>query len=60
MPAIQVEPPSLIRESVSGKRPRDLVLPRSVVAFWSLFVLIAQALAFIAGLLSGHFIWRVH
>ena len=32
---------------------------RSVVATWSLFVLLAQALAFLAGLLAGHFIWRV-
>ena len=32
-------------------------LPRSVVAAWSLFVLLAQALAFVAGLLAGHYIW---
>lgn len=41
-------------------RARDLVLPRSVVAAWSLFVLFALAFAFLTGLLAGHFIWRVH
>jgi hypothetical protein len=41
-------------------RARDVVLPRSVVMAWSLFVLLAQALAFLAGLLAGHFLWRVH
>jgi hypothetical protein len=45
---------------MTASRARDLVLPRSVVASWSLFVLLAQALAFLAGLLAGHYIWRVH
>jgi DNA-directed RNA polymerase subunit RPC12/RpoP len=39
-------------------RPHDLVLPRSVVMAWSLFVLLALALAFAAGLLAGHYVWR--
>jgi hypothetical protein len=41
-------------------RPHDLVIPRSVVTAWSLFVLLALALAFAAGLLAGHFVWKVH
>jgi phage FluMu protein Com len=41
-------------------RSRDVILPRSAVAAWSLFVLLAQGLAFIAGLLAGHYLWRVH
>ncbi len=41
-------------------RSRDLVLPRSVVASWSLFVILALALAFAAGLFAGHYVWRVH
>jgi len=57
--AIKVEPPSLLLERTTA-RARDLVLPRSVVAFWSLFVLVAKALAFLAGLLAGHYIWRIH
>jgi len=58
--AIKLEPPSVAGERTPAVRSRDLVLPRSVVAFWSLFVLLAQALAFLAGLLAGHFVWRVH
>ncbi len=41
-------------------RSRDLVLPRSIVASWSLLVLFAVAFAFMAGLLAGHYVWRVH
>jgi hypothetical protein len=43
-----------------GRRRTDITLPASVVLFWSVFVLAAQALAFIAGLLIGHFYWKVH
>jgi hypothetical protein len=57
---IRVEPPSLVSERTPVVRSRDLVLPRAVVAFWSLFVLLALILAFLAGLLSGHYVWRVH
>jgi hypothetical protein len=60
VPPIRIEPPTLATERMTASRTRDLVLPRSVVASWSLFVLLAQALAFVAGLLAGHFIWRVH
>jgi hypothetical protein len=60
VPPIRVEPPSLGKERASTMRARDIVLPRSVVASWSLLVLVAQALAFIAGLLAGHYVWRVH
>jgi hypothetical protein len=62
LPPIQFDtrsrPPSARR--AVGVRARDLILPRSVVAAWSLFVLLALALAFLAGLLAGHFVWRVH
>ena len=60
VPPIKVEPPSILPERTLAIRSRDLVLPRSVVATWSLFVLVAQALAFLAGLLAGHYLWRVH
>jgi hypothetical protein len=60
VPKIDVEPLKIVRERSMPGRPRDLTIPRTVVAFWSLFVLIAQALAFVAGLLAGHYLWRVH
>jgi hypothetical protein len=60
VPPIRVEPPTLAVERTPMVRSHDLVIPRSVVAFWSLFVLLAQALAFVAGLLAGHYLWRVH
>jgi hypothetical protein len=60
VPTIEVEPVKITRERSTPGRPRDLTIPRSVVAFWSLFVLIAQALGFVAGLLAGHYLWRVH
>jgi DNA-directed RNA polymerase subunit RPC12/RpoP len=44
----------------SAPRPRDVVIPRSVVLAWSLLVLAAVTFAFVAGLLCGHFVWRVH
>ncbi len=36
---------------------RDVVMPRVAVIGWSLFVILALFLAFIAGLLIGHFLW---
>jgi hypothetical protein len=41
-------------------RPRDLILPRSIVTAWSLFVLLALGFAFFTGLLAGHFVWKIH
>jgi DNA-directed RNA polymerase subunit RPC12/RpoP len=60
VPPIQVEPLTVAPERPATARARDVVLPRSVVASWSLFVLVAQGLAFVAGLLAGHYLWRVH
>jgi hypothetical protein len=60
VPPIRLEPPSLVSDRTTTLRSRDIVLPRSVVASWSLLVLLAQALAFVAGLLAGHYVWRVH
>ncbi len=60
VPPIQVEPLTVAAERPATARARDVILPRSVVAAWSLFVLVAQGLAFVAGLLAGHYLWRVH
>ena len=45
---------------LADRRPRasrDVVLPRLAVLAWSLFVLLALFLAFLAGLFAGHFLW---
>ncbi|WP_074306855.1 hypothetical protein [Singulisphaera sp. GP187] len=60
VPPIQFESTRIAETRVVSTRSRDVVLPRSAVATWSLFVLLAQAFAFVAGLLAGHFLWRVH
>jgi hypothetical protein len=45
-------------EVMARPRPsRDVVIPRLAVLSWSLFVVIALFLAFVAGLLVGHFVW---
>ena len=38
----------------------EVILPASVVLSWSLFVLLGIALSFVAGLLMGHFLWKMH
>jgi hypothetical protein len=60
VPPIRLESTRIADTRVAPPRSRDVVLPRSAVATWSLFVLLAQGLAFVAGLLAGHFLWRVH
>lgn len=41
-----------------SRASRDVLVPRMALLAWSLFVLIALFLAFVAGLLVGHFVWR--
>jgi hypothetical protein len=56
--SIQVEPPS-IRPRDEPERPtHNIVLSPIIVLAWSLLVLMAVPLAFVAGLLTGHFIWK--
>jgi hypothetical protein len=64
-PPIELEPPppilpaapTSLLERPSPARHRDVSMPRDVVAAWSLFAILALVLAFIAGLLVGHFVW---
>jgi len=61
LPPLDIEPTSRnSHRRIASTRSRDIILPRSTVAAWSLFVLVAQGLAFVAGLLAGHFLWKVH
>jgi DNA-directed RNA polymerase subunit RPC12/RpoP len=56
---VRPEPPAVIPDRAGPARPRDLVLPEAAVVSWSLFVILALFLAFVAGLLAGHFVWTV-
>jgi DNA-directed RNA polymerase subunit RPC12/RpoP len=60
VPPIRLESPgsTVPKTRALLARPHDLVLPRSVVTAWSLFVLLALAMSFVAGLLTGHYLWR--
>ena len=60
VPQIEIEPPTILPAGTEIRRVRDVVLPASVVLAWSLFVLAGIAMAFVAGLLMGHFLWKTH
>ena len=59
VPPISIEPPA-IRPAAAAEPQgiREVVLPASVVLAWSLFVLLAVPMAFIAGLMVGHYLWK--
>jgi hypothetical protein len=59
VPPISIEPAAIRpRADAESRAIRDVVLPASVVLAWSLFVLAAIPMAFVAGLMIGHFIWK--
>jgi hypothetical protein len=58
LPAINIEPPSILPPGREFRTAQEVVLQPATVLAWSLLVLIALPMAFIAGLLIGHFIWR--
>ena len=60
VPPIEIEPPSILAAGTEIRRSMEVILPASVVLAWSLFVLVGIGLSFIAGLLVGHFLWKVH
>lgn len=51
------EPVSLLTERKRTLRARDVNLPRTAVVAWSFAFLLSTVLAFIAGLLTGRFLW---
>jgi hypothetical protein len=60
VPPISIEPDAIRLPSAGEPRSiREVVLPASVVLAWSLFVLMAVPLAFVAGLMVGHFVWKM-
>jgi phage FluMu protein Com len=60
VPPIEVEAPSIRPPGPEVVTTREVVLPASVVLAWSLFVLLGIAASFVAGLLIGHYLWRIH
>jgi hypothetical protein len=55
---INVETPSLLPARGELQGVSQVVLHPATVLAWSLLVLIAVPMAFVAGLLMGHFIWK--
>ena len=54
---VAAEVPSLLADR-RAPRSRDLVtLPRAAILAWSLFATLSLALAFVAGMMVGHFLW---
>jgi hypothetical protein len=58
VPPIQIETTDLRTPVTQPRIVHEVILPASVVLAWSLFVLAAIALSFLAGLLVGHYLWR--
>jgi hypothetical protein len=59
VPPIEIEAPSLLGPNQEFRPIREVVLPASAVLAWSLFGLIGIATSFIAGLMVGHYFWRM-
>jgi hypothetical protein len=59
VPPIEIEQPSLVPSKRATEPIREVILPASVVLAWSLFGLIGIATSFIAGLMVGHYVWRM-
>jgi hypothetical protein len=59
VPPIEIEPPSLLPPNREFRPVHEVVLPASAVLAWSLFGLIGIATSFLAGLMVGHYFWRM-
>jgi hypothetical protein len=60
VPPIEVETPPIRPPGSEIRSTREVVLPAPVVLAWSVFVLAGITLSFIAGLMIGHYLWKVH
>jgi hypothetical protein len=58
LPAINIEPPTILPPDREIRHVREVILQPSTVLAWSLLVLLSIPMAFIAGLLIGHFLWK--
>jgi phage FluMu protein Com len=58
LPEINIEPATILPPGREMRPVHEVVLQPATVLAWSLLVLFSLPMAFIAGLLIGHFIWR--
>jgi len=58
LPAITIDPPTILPPDREIRHVREVVLQPSTVLAWSLLVLLSIPMAFISGLLIGHFLWK--
>ncbi len=58
LPQITIEPATILPPGREIRPVSEVVLQPATVLAWSLLVLMALPMAFLAGLLMGHFIWK--
>jgi len=58
LPAIKIETPTLLPPGRQLQAVSEVILQPATVLAWSLLVLLALPMAFLAGLLMGHFVWK--
>jgi hypothetical protein len=59
VPPIEIEPASILPPDREFRPVQEVVLPASVVLVWSVFALVGIATSFIAGLMLGHYFWKM-
>ena len=58
LPEISIEPPTILPANRQTGPVREVLIQPAVLLVWSMIVLLSLPMAFIAGLLIGHFLWR--
>jgi phage FluMu protein Com len=58
LPEINIEPPTILPKGHELRPMHEVVLQPATVLAWSLLVLLSLPMAFLAGLLIGHFVWK--
>ncbi len=58
LPPIDIEPSTILPRDHPIRPVREVVLQPTTVLAWSLMVLMSIPMAFVAGLLIGHFVWK--
>jgi phage FluMu protein Com len=58
-PPIEIEAPPALKDDRPMRHVREVAVPAAVLLAWSLFGLVGLAFSFIAGLMIGHFVWKL-